>query len=246
VNSDPAAQLRLLDLQAADTALAQLAHRRRTLPEIAAVAAATKSADDLQTEIVDAETRVNDLAGDQRKLENEVDTVRTRASRDEQRLTTGGLPSKELESLQHEVISLARRQSTLEDDLLEIMEEREGVEGGLADLIRHRNEIIAERSRLESERDAQFAGIDEQSAARARERAAVAAELPADLLALYDKVAAANGGVGAARLHQRRCEGCHLELAGNELTSVRNAEPETIVRCENCRRILIRTAESGL
>jgi predicted nucleic acid-binding Zn-ribbon protein len=246
VNSDPAAQLRLLDLQAADTALAQLAHRRRTLPELGAISAATATADSLQTEVIDAQTRVDDLAGEQRKLENEVDTVRTRAGRDEQRLANGGLPAKELESLQHEITSLARRQSTLEDELLEIMEQREGVEGGLADLTRRRDEVLAERAQLEARRDEQFADIDVQTGARTTDRIAVAADIPADLLALYEKVAAANGGVGAARLHQRRCEGCHLELAGNELTAVRTAAPEAVVRCENCRRILVRTAESGL
>ncbi len=246
MNSDPAAQLRLLDLQAVDTTLAQLDHRRRTLPELAAIAAAGVRADSLHNEVVDAQTRVDDLALEQRKLENEVDTVRTRAGRDEQRLADGGLPSKELESLQHEITSLARRQSTLEDDLLEIMEQREGVEGGLNELTTLRDEVLAERGGLEQRRDEQFADIDAQTADRSRQRAEVAAEIPADLLALYEKVAAANGGVGAAMLKQRRCEGCHLELAGNELTAVRAAAPETIVRCENCRRILVRTAESGL
>jgi predicted nucleic acid-binding Zn-ribbon protein len=246
VNADPAAQLRLLDLQAADTSLAQLAHRRRTLPELGAIAAATSNAEALQNEVIDAQTRVDDLAGEQRKLENEVDTVRTRAARDEARLAGGGLPSKELESLQHEVVSLARRQSTLEDDLLEVMEQREGVEGGLKDLTSRRDEILTERSRLEGRRDDQFADIENQAAARKRDRDAVAVDIPADLLALYDKMAAANGGVGAAMLKQRRCEGCRLDLAGNELTAVRNAAPETVVRCENCRRILVRTSESGL
>ena len=246
MNSDPSAQLRLLDLQAADTALAQLAHKRRTLPELAAIAAAAETASSLTNEVIDAQTRVDDLAGEQRKLENEVDTVRTRASRDEKRLTDGGLPSKELESLQHEITSLARRQATLEDDLLEIMEQREGVEGGLRDLLNRRDEVLTERARLEGRRDDQFADIANQAAARTRDREAVAVNVPADLLALYDKIGASNGGVGAAMLKQRRCEGCRLELGGKELTAVRNAAPDEIVRCENCRRILIRTSESGL
>jgi uncharacterized protein len=246
VNSDPAAQLRLLDLQAVDTALAQLDHRRRTLPELAGISAASQQVAALQNEVVDAQTRVDDLALDQRKLENEVDAVRTRAGRDEQRLANGGLPAKELEGLQHEITSLARRQATLEDDLLEIMEQREGVEGGLNDLTKQRDGLLAERSGLEQRRDEQFGDIDAQAGERRRQRTEIAAEIPADLLALYDKVAAANGGVGAAMLKHRRCEGCHLELAGNELTAVRAASPETIVRCENCRRILVRTAESGL
>ena len=61
VNADPAAQLRLLDLQAADTALAQLAHRRSTLPELAALAGATQRTDVLTTEAAELESRLADV-----------------------------------------------------------------------------------------------------------------------------------------------------------------------------------------
>jgi predicted nucleic acid-binding Zn-ribbon protein len=246
MNADPGAQLRLLDLQAADTAIAQLAHRRATLAEVSAIAVAAAKAADVNVDVIDTQTRRDDLAADQRRLENEVEAVRTRADRDETRLTAGGLPAKELEGLQHEITSLARRQSSLEDELLEIMEQREAVDAELAELVGRRTALEAERGELESRRDDQFADIDDATGIRRAERTAVAAGLPAELLALYEKVAAANGGVGAAALHHRRCEGCRLELAGNELTALRAATPDAVVRCENCRRILVRTAESGL
>jgi predicted nucleic acid-binding Zn-ribbon protein len=97
-----------------------------------------------------------------------------------------------------------------------------------------------------SVRDSAFTDIDAQLEQRRADRAEVAGDLPPDLLALYDKVSASSGGTGAAALHQRRCEGCRIEMAGNELAALRKAAPETVVRCENCRRILVRTAESGL
>ncbi len=246
MNADPAAQLRLLDLQGADTALAQLRHRRATLPELAKIASATERAEAVRAQRVEAETTVHDIAAEQRRLENEVDTVRTRAARDNQRMTSGGLPAKELEGLQHELVSLARRQSTLEDELLEFMEQREAAELELGGLDAELAAITSERAALEQARDADFAEIDAGMTQRGTERREIAATIPADLLALYEKVAAASGGVGAAAIRQRRCEGCHLELAGNELTTVRSAAPEAVLRCDNCRRIFIRTAESGL
>lgn len=246
MNADPAAQLRLLDLQAADTALAQLAHRRSTLPELAALAEREKRGAELHNEAIDAETLLADIVDEQRKLENEVDAVRTRASRDDQRLQSGGLPAKELESLQHEVTSLARRQSALEDDLLEVMERHEEADTQLAGLTSARTALDAERADLAAARDAAFAEIDAAAAQRTAERGAIAGELPADLLALYEKAREHGGGVGAAMLRQRRCEGCRIELSGAELSAVRAAEPDAVVRCEECRRILVRTAESGL
>jgi uncharacterized protein len=246
VNADHAVQLRLLDLQAADTALAQLAHRRGTLPELAALAQLEIDAAELSNDVVDSETLLADIAGEQRRLENEVDVVRTRASRDDQRLQTGGLPSKELESLQHEITSLARRQSTLEDELLEVMERTEDAESGLGSLRARRDELDARRAELTRTRDDAFTEIDRTANLRTSERAMIATEIPADLMALYEKAREHGGGSGAAMLRQRRCEGCRIELSGSELSSVRSAAPDDVVRCENCRRILVRTAESGL
>ena len=246
MNADHAAQLRLLDLQAADTALAQLAHRRRNLPELAAISERAERAETLHTQIVDAQTRAADVAAEQRRLENDVDAVRARSSRDEQRLQSGGIPSKELESLQHEVVTLARRQSSLEDDLLEVMEQREQADTALADLLRQRDVMETERTELTAARDAAFAEIDAAAQLRDAERAALSADVPADLLALYERAREHSGGVGAAVLRQRRCEGCHIELSGSELAAVRAAAEDEVVRCDNCRRILVRTAESGL
>ena len=246
MKADHAAQLRLLDLQAADTALAQLRHRRASLPELVALKDRTARASELATQIVDLETALADVAGEQRRLENEVDAVRGRATRDEQRLQSGGLPAKELEGLQHEITSLTRRQATLEDELLEVMERREESEGGLAGLTTRRDALAGEIGDLEVARDRAFAEIDAAIGERTAERAAVAAELPADLFALYERAREHSGGVGAAMVQQRRCGGCRIELSGSELSALRSADDDEVVRCDNCRRILVRTSESGL
>jgi uncharacterized protein len=246
VNADHAAQVRLLDLQAADTALAQLDHRRRGLPELAAIAERGERIATLRTELVEAQTRSSDVATEQRRLENEVDAVRTRATRDEQRLQVGGLPAKELESLQHEITTLARRQGSLEDDLLEVMENREQADTEAAALTGQVAGLEAEVAELGATRDVAFAEIDAAAAGQLAIRTSVAAELPADLVTLYERARQHGGGVGAAILRQRRCEGCHIELSGSELASVRAAAPDEVVRCDNCRRILVRTDESGL
>jgi uncharacterized protein len=245
VNADNATQLRLLDLQAADTALAQLAHRRKSLPELAAIADRQTRAADLHNAVVDAQTKVADIAVEQRRLENDVDTVRARAGRDEARLQAGGLPARELESLQHEIVSLTRRQSNLEDEVLDVMERAEEAETELRDASAQHEAVTAELRELEAGRDLAFAEIDTAAGERTPERDSIAAGLPAELLALYEK-ARAHGGTGAARLSQRRCEACHIELSGSELSALRTAAEDAVVRCDNCRAILVRTPESGL
>jgi predicted nucleic acid-binding Zn-ribbon protein len=245
VNADPAAQLRLLDLQAADTALAQLAHRRRTLPETAQLVEHATRIAEVADQLLDARTIVADIELEQRRLDNDVETVRNRAARDEARLQAGGLPSRELESLQHEIATLARRQSTLEDELLDVMERGETAERTLSELTERHEALLAEQRELEERRDAAFTEIDAAIAERTPQRAAIAAEVPADLLALYER-ARTQTGTGAALLKQRRCEACHIELSGTELAAARSAAPDAVIRCDNCRAVLVRTAESGL
>jgi len=247
LNAALADQWRLLDLQALDSKLDLLAHRRGTLPEHAAaedLGARLAKARDL---LVAAQTEEGDIARGQTKAEADVDQVRARAERDQNRLDSGQVSSpRELEILQHEIGSLARRQTDLEDDVLEIMERLESAQARVAELSTERDRLQAELAETEQRRDARCADIDAQTEALRRERAAIAAGLPADLVELYEKVRDRHDGVGAAVLRQRRCEGCRLELSPTDIQRIRNAAEDAVLRCEECRRILVRTSESGL
>jgi hypothetical protein len=247
LNASPAAQLRLLDIQSLDSRLDQLAHRRRVLPELAELARIGSRLAELHGLIVAAETTESDISREQTKAEADVDQVRARAARDQQRLDAGKVASpRELENLQSEIASLARRQSDLEDTVLEIMERHEAVEKRVAELTKERDELTTTRDDLERRRDAALAELDTEVAAASAERATAAAEVPDDLLALYAKLRGQMGGVGAAALRQRRCEGCRLELNATEINRISSAPADEVLRCEECRRILVRTPTSGL
>jgi len=247
VKADPAEQARLVELQEIDTALARLAARRRSLPEIAEIAELDRRLSALADEAVAARTEVQDLARGQSKLDADVEVVRARMARDQQRLDTGAVSTpRELESLQSEIESLHRRQTVLEDQELEVMETREAAENRLAGAESSIEEATAARTVATQRRQAAEQEIDAEASLVSTRRAQVAPAVPADLLALYDTIRAASSGVGAAALVRRRCEGCHLELGGAELREVKAAPSDEVLRCDNCRRILVRTAESGL
>ena len=247
LNAEPDIQLRLLDLQGRDTRLGQLEHRTRTLPDVAALAELDARLARLRDEVIAAETIASDLAREQAKADADVEQVRERARRDRELLDSGSIGDpKQLQSLQHELESLARRQSELEDVELEIMERVEGAQAAVTQLTRERDERSAERAVLAASVATQLGEIEEERRAVEDERAALAADLPGDLLTLYDRIRADHGGVGAARLYRGRCEGCHLDLPPTEIEAVRAAAPDAVLRCEECRRILVRTAESGV
>jgi predicted nucleic acid-binding Zn-ribbon protein len=246
VQADHFDQQKLLALAAEDVALAQLAHRRRTLPELAAVEAAQEAQRTLADDVVRAETEARDLDREQKRLEGDVDTVRQREARDQSRIDSGGATAKEITGLQHELESLKRRQSDLEDQVLELMERRETADAALATAQSGLAAAQGEQERAEQQRDAALADITEASAKHQAERERIAGTIPTDLLKLYDRIATQTGSTGAAHLHARRCEGCRIEFYGTELATYRNADPHTVLRCENCGRILVRTADSGL
>jgi predicted nucleic acid-binding Zn-ribbon protein len=125
------------------------------------------------------------------------------------------------------------------------MERRETLESQRDELTTDRDSLGGEIAEVTARRDAAFAEIDEQAAKASDQRGSVAADVPADLLALYDQIRKSKG-IGAAMLRAGRCEGCHLNIDAADLKAIRAAAPDEVVRCEECRRILIRTPESGL
>jgi predicted nucleic acid-binding Zn-ribbon protein len=246
VKADHFEQQKLLALADEDVALTQLAHRKRTLPEVAAVEAAATSEQTFAEAEVRADTEVRDLDREQKRLEADVDTVRQRAARDQARIDSGAATPKEITSLQSELQSLARRQSDLEDQVLELMERRETADAALVAAQEGRAAAAADRERAEQLRDDALADIADSTSRHQAKRDEVAAGLSAPLLSLYDRIRTQTGTTGAAMLRARACQGCRIELNGRELAAVRNADPHEVVRCENCGRILVRTAESGL
>lgn len=246
VKASPDAQLHLLELADLDSELGRLQHRRRGLPEIAEIDRLDARDAELRDAIVAAETEASDLAREQAKAEADVDQVRSRIERDRKRLDAGQVSSpRELENLQSELESLRRRQDDLEEVELSVMERQEEASTRARSLTAERSDLAAARADAAARRDAAVAEIDEQLGKLGKQRSGIAAGIPGDLLDLYDKLREQHG-VGAAALRRGRCEGCHLALDRSELNNIRAAPPDEVLRCEECRRILVRTPESGL
>ncbi len=246
MKASPEAQLRLLELADLDAELSRLDHRRRGLPELEEYQRIEARDGELGDELTTLEAQESDLAREQAKAEGDVEQVRARVERDRTRLDTGQVSSpRELENLQSEIVSLGRRQSDLEEIVLDVMERREAVQQRRDSLAAERAELARQGEEVAARRDAALAEIAEQASKAGSQRDSVAAGEPADLLALYDRLRAQHG-VGAAALRRGRCEGCHLSLNTVDLTRIRTAAPDEVLRCEECRRILIRTPESGL
>ena len=239
--------MKLLDVQDLDSRAAQLRHQRATLPEIAEITELERGRGELVDRARDAQIAVDDLTLEQKKVDQDVESVKARRTRDRDRMDQGLITNpKDLERMQHELESLERRISSLEDDELEVMERLEEAQSTLDEV---NGQVQAVDTRLEAlvvARDEKLRELDAQLAQVQADRGPAAEGLPEDLVALYDRIREQKGGVGAAALRARQCGGCQLTIDNAELQQIRQTPADQVIRCEECQRILVRTPESGL
>jgi uncharacterized protein len=234
-------------VQELDSRADQLRHQRKSMPEIAEIATLEGKRTDVENLARDARIVVDDLTAEQKKVDQDVEAVKARRTRDRDRMDQGLITNpKDLERMQHELESLERRISSLEDDELEVMEKLEEAQAELAKLEAMIAEVDEQLTALAGTRDEKLASIEEQLAGVQERRGPATEGLPTDLLALYDRLREQKGGIGAAELRARQCGGCRLSIDASELTRIRGLAEDEVVRCEECQRILVRTAESGL
>ncbi len=247
MKADPAAQVRLLEVQDLDAKADQARHRRTSMPEVKEMEALEASRSEVDDQRRDAQIVVDDLDLAQRKADNDVELVKTRRTRDRDRIDQGLITSpKDLERMQHELESLDRRISVLEDEELEVMEQLEEAQSALGELVQRIAATDERLAELAVVREAKTAEIDAELAELEAARGPAVEGIPDDLLALYEKLRASKNGIGAAEIRQRRCNGCQLGIDNAEIGVIRAAPADLVVRCEECSRILVRTAESGL
>lgn len=247
MKADPFVQLKLLDVQALDSQLDSLRAQITSMPETAELARLAARRDELAVLVRNLGVDVDDLTAEQRKADRDVESVRMRRERDQSLIDSGGVSNpKDLERMLHELESLKRRISNLEDVEIEVMERLEAAQTARSQAEAEAATVAIEFAEVEAKRDQRSAAIKAEGAEVTRERAQTVAGMPADLMDLYTKLRAQKGGVGAAALRQRQCTGCRLTLDASILGSIRAAATDEVLRCEECGRILVRTGESGL
>jgi predicted nucleic acid-binding Zn-ribbon protein len=195
----------------------------------------------------DLRVEVDDITAEQKRADADVEQVKTRRARDQGMIDAGQIKDpKALERMLGELQSLHRRINDLEDVEIEVMERLEeaqqAVERYTADLAALETEIAT----VEAAYEKTSSDLGTELASVKEERTAAVSGMPEDLMAVYEKLRAQKGGVGAAALRRRECGGCRLTLNASDLGIIAKKPTDEVVRCEECNRILVRTGESGL
>ena len=230
----------LLELQSFDTSIDQHRHRRATLAERAALEEIEHRIQQTRAALDQAVAARDEVAVRQEALESEIAAAERRSGEISRRLYGGEVSaSRELQAMSEEVDSLKARVSAMEDQLLEVLEEREPLDAQV-------NGRESDLDTLDSERAAALAALAEAEAVVDSEveeleakRGKATAGVPESLLAQYERLRSRLGGVAVARLVANRCDGCHLSLPATEIDRIKHLQPGELVTCDQCGRILV-------
>ena len=233
-------QRSILDIQKFDLQSATLKNRAATLPEIAEITTQTIKQNNLRDLRIAAETELSDVKRELARAEADVEQIVTRIERDEKRLSSGTGTPKELEQTQHELGTLGARRAELEEVELGIMMLVDEIKERITELSGQENEVALAVADLNIRKENALAAIHTELEGLATDREATAQSVAADFLALYEKVRESSGGIAAALLAGAQCKGCNLTLNTIELQRISGLGEDEVIRCEECRCILVR------
>lgn len=240
MKASPSDQRSILDIARFDQQTNSLRHKAANLPELAELASTTVKANNARDLRIAAETELSDVKRELARAEGDVEQIVSRIARDEARLNGGSASAKELEQLQHEVGTLGVRKAELEEIELEIMMRVDAINDRINSLKAEEAEHGALIAELEIRKENALATINNDLDLITKDRAATIQGIEKSLVDLYEKIRETTGGAGAAALSAGSCSGCNLSINAVELKRVSELTDDEVVRCEECRCILVR------
>jgi predicted nucleic acid-binding Zn-ribbon protein len=240
VKASASDQRSILDIQKFDLQSSTLRNKAATLPELGEITSTTIKQNNARDLRIAAETELSDVKRELLRAEGDVEQIVTRITRDETRLSSGTGSAKELEQTQHELGTLATRRSELEEIELEIMMRVDAIKERIAALTSEESELGATIADLNIRKENAMAAINTELEGIEIDRKSTTQSISAEFLALYEKIREGSYGIGAAALAGNQCKGCNLTLNTIELQRIGSLAEDEVVRCEECRCILVR------
>jgi len=240
MQASPEQQSLIFELQLLDNEIMQANTKLKSLPEIEQLLHIDKRIAAATEELSTVKAEADQIALELRRGEVDVETVTDRIKKDEARLSSGNATPKELEQLQHEVGTLKKRQEALEEIELEIMVRSEAITARTNTLTTDLASLETLKAEINQRLTIASGEINTVISNKKSDRDLVGAKIEKPLLDLYEKIRTASGGVAAAALVGNKCNGCNLAINAVEMERIKSLAKDELLRCEECRRILVR------
>jgi len=231
-------QKRLLELVDLDLSLVRNAGDKAKLLSATAISEANEKALALSDHLIDARNRVGDLELELKRSENDLELVESRIAKDNQRLSSTS-SAKDAQGIEHELNTLAKRKSELEDTELGIMEVLETVRAELSEAEKAKAAAENELTQLRSALATNSAELDSARTELSSKRSALVGLIEPELAMAYQRKADRN--VAAGRLVGRECGACRLSITATNLEEILALPADEIAECPNCQAYLVRS-----
>jgi predicted nucleic acid-binding Zn-ribbon protein len=227
-------------LQERDSTLERLLHRHQTLPERDALHDAEHGLAALDAQLASTRAERDRVAREEQQLDDEASSLAAKADEVDKRMYSGEVSSpKELQSMQADIDQLRKHQRTIENRELELMEQREPLDAGVAELEDRRTAVAADVDRFAAALGAAEAEVIAEMQTERAARDELAGTIDAALVAEYDRCRAVAKGPGVARLLGTTCQGCHLSIPAIEAEQIKRSGGQPLAHCDNCGAILV-------
>jgi len=240
MQASPEQQSLIFELQLLDNEIMQANTKLKSLPEIEQLLHIDKRIVTATDELATVKAEADQIALELRRGEVDVETVTDRIKKDEARLSSGNATPKELEQLQHEVGTLKKRQEALEEIELEIMVRSEAITARTNTLTTDLASLETLKAEINQRLTTASGEINTVITNKQSDREKVVVKIEKPLIDLYEKIRTASGGVAAAALVGNKCNGCNLAINAVEMERIKSLAKDELLRCEECRRILVR------
>ena len=231
----------LLQIQDKDTQILAAQYQIKELPEREEIRTIQNSKEALEEILITKQSEVHENNRNQKRLEDEVATIEERTEKQKQKLYSGEVIAiKELQALEADIESLKERQILIEDQIIEVMELNEPIQKEIQTLTEQTDEYEQNETKLLNALTKAIEGIESAIKTIQSEKTSLTTELSNELLTEYENLRARPGYVGVAKLVNRTCNGCHLDLPAVEVDRIKKLPEDDIINCEECGCILVR------
>lgn len=237
MKASPQEQSALLQLAEIDSELARLRRAVDAATDATATQPLRNQQREMASRLIDARSQLEALQLEAKRAQEDLDLVEQRIIKDQQ-LLAGTSSTKDAQGIQHELDTLQRRKSELEDVQLALLDRIELAEQANLAVAAEKNDVdqrlSAAVSQAESELLKARSGLDLIAARRAQH----CSSLRPELFEFYEKKA--KRGVVAARLLGRECGACHMTIGATALAEIAELPADDIATCTECQAVLIR------
>jgi len=231
---------RLLDIQELDTRIFDLQRQIEVLEEKHRLGELLEQLEKTRGKLKAEEGSLSELEHRQHKLDGELDLLSDKIKKEEGKLFSGTIMnSKELSSIQAEILSLRKQRDEMETEDLEMMEEEDRLHLEVERARSQVEEISAREREARESCNEEFAEKENQVKEFEKDRDGLKEAVDEDTLAIYDRLLAEKGGLAVVRMEKgRNCGGCHIQFSSTQIDQFQHEQG--IFRCEYCRRILVK------